>query len=140
MDPMQRIALCNAQANRVLSALRESALSQGEFVALVREYILTRLALPPFAAQDGLYELCVLSLKLMAQSLGQNVTEDTLKRMEKYDCHQLDVAVKRKVMLMMHLERELGIPMDNDTVEACETVSAYALALWKKRNEVQGHA
>ena len=36
------------------------------------------------------------------------------REIKKYDCHQTSLAVQKKVLLLMFIERELGIAMEDD--------------------------
>jgi len=105
------------------------------FYYTLRSYILSRLGLPEAINQTDLYELCVLSLKLQLHGAG-GVDEDALEaRLKKYDCHQTEAAVQKKVLLMMHLERVLEVPpAPGGSIRALEELADYLYTQLREGN------
>ena len=83
---------------------------QQQFSETLRSYILFRLELPEAIEETDLYQLCLMSLKLRLHGTGGEKEEALEARLRKFDCHQTEAAVQKKVLLMMHLERALGVP------------------------------
>lgn len=96
------------------------------FYYTLRRYILTRLGLPEAISQTDLYELCVLSIKLQLHGTGDTEKEGLEERLRKFDCHQTEVAVQKKVLLLMHLERLLEVrPAPGGSIRTLEDLSKY---------------
>lgn len=97
-----------------------------DFSLLLRGYVLDRLGLPESVRETDLYELCVLSIKLRLHSLDAAAAEDLEERLKKYDCHQTEAAVQKKVLLLMHVERLLAVPpAHGGSIRTMEELSRY---------------
>jgi len=102
-----------------LKTISEDSLS---FKNSLKAYILQRLMLSPQEEETDLYRLCVLNLKRLA---GETIVNSP----QKYDCHQTNIAVKKKVLLIMHLEKLLHVHLNDDLASQIETLSQLADAL-----------
>ena len=80
------------------------------FSRLLRTFILQKLGLPEAVQEENLYELCLMSIKLRIHGREGVADTDLEARLRKFDCHQTDAAVQKKVLLLMHLERMLEVP------------------------------
>lgn len=100
----------------------------GLFAEALRGYVLAKYLLPDTVTENGLYGLAVLSLKHQAVRDGK-LPKDALLRLEKYDCHQTDAAVQKKVLLIMRLERLLDCTLTDEQAVSCDTLLQLAAAL-----------
>ncbi len=106
---------------------------QQQFYKAVRSYILFRLGLPEAIAEEDLYELSIMSLKLQLHGTGGEDASALEARLRKFDCHQTEAAVQKKVLLMMHLERALGVaPAPGGSIH---TLRAFAKYLYRQIRE-----
>ena len=92
------------------------------FESGLKAYVLQRLMLSPQEEETDLYRLCVLNLKRLA---GETIVNSP----QRYDCHQTNVAVKKKVLLIMHLEKLLHVHLNDDLTSRIETLPQLADAL-----------
>ena len=59
-----------------------------------------------------------------------NLPDEVIQReIKKYDCHQTSLAVQKKVLLLMFIERELGIAMEDDEASDIENLDELADAV-----------
>lgn len=122
---MQKIIELNKKSKKLLQQCMLDTISHYEYLELIRQVVLMKLQLPLNVEEINIYKLCVLSIKLQAGKM----TEDIVNRINKFDCHNIDAAVKKKVLLIMWLERQLNKQIDNDLIEMIETTIELAEAL-----------
>lgn len=122
---MQKIIELNKKSKKLLQQCMLDTISHYEYLELIRQVVLMKLQLPLNVEEINIYKLCVLSIKLQAGEM----TEDIVNRINKFDCHNIDAAVKKKVLLIMWLERQLNKQIDNDLIEMIETTIELAEAL-----------
>ena len=128
MECLNKITMADDNAQKWLKKCKSGQLAFKRYIEFLRYSILAKLMLPEITEETNLYFLSVMSLKARSGSLDPVITD----RIKKYDCHQVDNAVKQKVMLIIWLERQLEQKLDHDTVEACDTIEQLALAFWSK--------
>ena len=78
---------------------------------------------------EGLEKEVILPLLRNAVNLKLMIQEDTQREIKKYDCHQTSLAVQKKVLLLMFIERELGIAMEDDEASDIENLDELADAV-----------
>lgn len=59
--------------------------------------------------QTDIRKLVIISIKRQDLRKGNLPDEVIQREIKKYDCHQTSLAVQKKVLLLMFIERELGI-------------------------------
>lgn len=127
MSLQEEMIAAEKRAEPFLHSLRtekDSAL----FAKALRGYVLAKYLLPDAVTEEGLYGLAIMSLKYQAVRDGK-LPKDALLRMEKYDCHQTDAAVQKKVLLIMRLERLLGCALSDEQAVSCDTLPQLAVVL-----------
>ena len=120
---MERIELVNK--------MKESKDEDSLYKALY-EYILFRLNLPDKTKEQSIYYLVLYSVRLKMPNEDVKTLES---RLSKVDCHQTSYIVSKKTLLMMEIEKELGVKVDYDLLEKCDDVKYYTTVLWRKMNE-----
>lgn len=124
-------------AARVLWGIREIPR-----VRLSKEYILPDLRravnlklMISEEKETDIRKLAVMSIK--RQDLqSANLTDEILqKEIRKYDCHQTSLAVQKKVLLLMFMEKELGISMKDEEAVGIETLDQLAEAVTRHMKE-----
>ena len=116
-----------AKAAEILAALRGSARSgavpEEDFYKALRRAICFRLMVDEDDADtDDLRNLCVLSIKRQMRG-GSGISDSEIgKQIEKYDCHQTNLVTQKKVLLMLYIEKSLGIRLDDDESAGIRTV------------------
>ncbi|MGI5899929.1 MAG: hypothetical protein ACOX8S_08425 [Christensenellales bacterium] len=107
-----------------------------DFYEALRGWILVRLQLECDEAEEDLLSLCAFSIKRIAAG-NAGIHE----LVDKYDCHQTSVMVRKKVLLIMALEKLMGIRFDDDTAHELDTVTLLAQAAFVeyRGKEVKQH-
>lgn len=107
----------------------EAMLSAGQYQpfrqALCR-YLLAKFDLDPDEGETDLYRLAILGLKRLLPPGSRR--EGVEGGPPKYDCHQADAAVRKKVLFIMHVERKLGIRFGDDESTRFESIDDLAAA------------
>ena len=104
------------------------ARSRTELCEALRRYVLARLHLPPETREDDLYRLVVLSVKLRMPGVNAAWLEE---RLATTDCHQTSYVVSRKTLMMMEIEKGLGVRLPCEALDRVPTLGDYAKALWE---------
>ncbi len=86
---------------------------------VLKEEILRRLHLGE-VEEDNLNNLVILSVKLQTLGVSQ---QSLLLSVEKYDCHQIGLVAKKKALLLLGLEHDLGVSLDDDSAVGAVTVN-----------------
>lgn len=102
-----------------------------EFRTNLKSYVLKRLDLPLDVHEDDIRRLVILSVKWKNESEGSVFIES---RLAGSDCHQTTYVVQKKTLLMMEIEKRLGVKLTSEDVDHVETVTDYALVLWEAMN------
>lgn len=103
------------------------------FSRALYEYICMRLSLPAGTKERDLYRLVVYSVKLRMKDVD---TERLEERLATVDCHQTSYVVSRKNLMMMEIEKGIGVRMPAEMLDDVRTADDYAHALWRvKQNE-----
>ena len=104
--------------------------SYRQFYICLHQYVLERLGLDQTVGENNLMELCKMSLQRLNLSLTEN---QLLSSFSQTDCRRTSSIVKKKILLIMHLEKKLDIRLDDvisteiDTMEElAETFYAFA--------------
>lgn len=104
--------------------------SYRQFYISLHQYVLGRLGLDQTEGENNLMELCKMSLQRLNSSLTEN---QLLSSFSQTDCRRTSSIVKKKILLIMHLEKKLDIRLDDvisteiDTMEElAETFYAFA--------------
>lgn len=112
-------------------ALVQEANDASAFAEALKQYLLLRLRLPSDVCEDRITRLVVFSVKM--QMPGVTFVEEKLAGS---DCHQTSYVTKKKCLLMMETERNLGAVLSDEALNRVETVSDYAEALWHAKGEM----
>ncbi len=92
---------------------------------LIRQAIFRKLMIPE-QKENNIRNLVIISIKTLDMK-SQNLPDEVIqKQIRKYDCHQTSLVAQKKVLLLMFMERELGIHMDDDDASSIETVEDLA--------------
>lgn len=85
---------------------------------VLKNEILKRLRLGELE-EDNLKNLVILSVKLQTSGVSQ---QNLLNSLQKYDCHQIGLVAKKKALLLLGLEHDLGVTLDDDKAVGAVTV------------------
>lgn len=85
---------------------------------VLKNEILKRLRLGELE-EDNLKNLVILSVKLQTSGVSQ---QNLLNSLQKYDCHQIGLVAKKKALLLLGLEHDLGVTLDDDKAVEAVTV------------------
>ena len=92
---------------------------------LFRQAVLKKLMITE-EEESNIRNLVVLSIRMQDQIAG-NLSDAVIRsQIGKYDCHQTNLVVQKKILLLMFLERELGIHMCDEDMVSIETVQDLA--------------
>lgn len=106
----------------------KSAKDSDCFFASLYDYIKGRLELPADTKETNIYYLVLYSVRLKMPNEDVKTLES---RLATVDCHQTSYIVSKKTLLMIEIERLLGVSVSADDATSAETVDAYAAVLWE---------
>ena len=93
-------------------------LNSGDSYVLLKAEILRRLRLPDLD-EDDLMNLVILSVKLQTSGISEKKLLDSV---DKYDCHQIGLVAKKKALLLLGIEKDLGVCLNDDEAVEAKTV------------------
>lgn len=117
--------MAETEREKFISDIR-SAGDPDAFFASLFNYIKTRLELPLDTKETNIYYLVLYSVRLKMPNEDVKTLES---RLATVDCHQTSYIVSKKTLLMMEIERLLGVAVSADDATSAETVGAYAAVL-----------
>lgn len=117
--------MTETEREKFISDIR-SAGDPDAFFASLFNYIKTRLELPLDTKETNIYYLVLYSVRLKMPNEDVKTLES---RLATVDCHQTSYIVSKKTLLMMEIERLLGVAVSADDATNAETVSSYAAVL-----------
>ncbi|WP_138310807.1 MULTISPECIES: hypothetical protein [unclassified Clostridium] len=116
-----------AVLERIKSMPREE-LEKAEILPLLRNAVNLKLMIQE-DTQTDIRKLVIMSIKRQDLQKG-NLPDDVIQReIKKYDCHQTSLAAQKKVLLLMFIEKELGIVMGDDEATDIESLDELAEAV-----------
>lgn len=113
-----------AEAEAILREIKQSGSFKKDPDKLyekLKSAVCLRLMIPEEEADtDDLRKLCILSIRMQSGS-GSGLPESVIRnQIEKYDCHQTNLVTQKKVLLMLYIERILGVTLqDRQAAEIC---------------------
>lgn len=122
------IAEASKRAGKVLEEIRylpEGQRSPQTLLPLLRRAVACKLMVGE-QEESNIRNLVIISIKLQDQRAGNLPDEVIRRQIKKYDCHQTSLVAQKKVLLLMYLERELGIHMSDDDASSIETLEDLA--------------
>lgn len=119
--------MTETEREKFISDIR-SAGDPDAFFASLFNYIKTRLELPLDTKETNIYYLVLYSVRLKMPNEDVKTLES---RLATVDCHQTSYIVSKKTLLMMEIERLLGVAVSADNATSAETVGSYAAVLWE---------
>lgn len=119
--------MTETEREKFISDIR-SAGDPDAFFASLFNYIKTRLELPLDTKETNIYYLVLYSVRLKMPNEDVKTLES---RLATVDCHQTSYIVSKKTLLMMEIERLLGVAVSADDATSAETVGSYAAVLWE---------
>ena len=119
--------MAESEREKLISDIR-SAGDPDAFFASLFNYIKTRLELPLNTKETNIYYLVLYSVRLKMPNEDVKTLES---RLATVDCHQTSYIVSKKTLLIMEIERLLGVLVSADDATNAETVDAYAAVLWE---------
>jgi hypothetical protein len=136
-DYLKRIQESNELARQYLDEIIVEPLEYAKFKRKLRGYLLAKLMLAETTEEPDLYRLAVLSIK--KNNSEGNLTDNAVldERLQKYDCHRTNSAVNKRVLLIMRVERQLGIRLDNDEAAAMSTIDDLTEHVYCKYRELK---
>ena len=96
-----------------------------ELLPLLRRAVCAKLMIEE-QEEYNLRNLVVISIKTQDRKAGNLSDEVIRSQIKKYDCHQTSLVVQKKVLLLMYIERELGIHMSDEDATSVETLEDLA--------------
>lgn len=110
----------------------KSAKDSDSFFASLYEYMTLRLELPRDTKETNIYYLVLYSVRLKMPGEDVKTLEN---RLATVDCHQTSYIVSKKTLLMMEIERALGVMISADDAAGAESVRQYSDFLWEAMND-----
>ncbi len=109
-----------------------------ELLPLLRQAVCAKLMIEE-PEEHNLRNLVVISIKTQDRKAGNLSDEVIRSQVKKYDCHQTSLVAQKKVLLLMYIEKELGIHMSDEdatSIETLEDLAETAAGYLKKKGEV----
>lgn len=122
-----------ALLGRVSDLLREApesgaagSLKEEKIHGLLKEAVCLKLMIDPEDADtDEFRKLAILSIR--RSSTARGLSDSAVDRqIEKYDCHQTNLVTQKKVLLMLYMERALGVEIPDEDASDMATVRQFA--------------
>lgn len=86
----------------------------------LQEAICAKLMIP-FVEEPSIRNLVILSIKLQEGMTNKAASNIILHQVVKYDCHQTSLVAKKKTLLIMFIEKNLGITLNDDEAVKADT-------------------
>ena len=106
--------------------------NKSDFLAALKKYIFFRLELPEGTRETNIYLLVLYSVRIKMPNEDVKTLES---RLATVDCHQTSYIVSKKTLLMLEIERLIGVSIAADEAERAEDVASYADVLWRTKND-----
>lgn len=122
------IVEATGMAKQILAGIRNMPREQitaASLLPLLRQAVSRKLMIPE-QAEDNIHNLAIISIKTQDIRAGSLPDEVIRTQIKKYDCHQTSLVTQKKVLLLMFIERELGIYMEDDDALSIETLNDLA--------------
>lgn len=116
------------RAGLAAGRMRQGGLLREDFYREAAAYVYARLLLPEDCRETDLYKLAVESIQLFNE--GKTEEKELLRRIAKPDCHHINSAVHKKILLIMGLEKQLGISLSEEDAEQADTLEKLAESLY----------
>lgn len=125
---VQDIVEASRKAGAILKTIRhmpEECIKEQTLLTLLRQAVCCKLMIEEQEEQN-IRNLVVISIKTQDRKAGRLPDEVIQKQIRKYDCHQTSLAAQKKVLLLMYVEKELGIHMSDEDAVSIETLDDLA--------------
>lgn len=137
-DYAKKAEVRNRMARDALRPLKEgrgAAIDKAQITACLRECIEIKYQIHE-KEETNFYKLAVISLKTQ-EAAAAGLSEAEAKRMIKqYDCHQVSLAARMKILFLMFVEKELGLSFDDQELTDAETLEEFAELVRRQLEEV----
>lgn len=133
----------DGSAEKVLVRLRSGNCDPETFKSHLKQYLLARFLLAPDVEEENLYNLSVMSIRESLLDKSDADMKYASLSIERHDCHQVNSAVRKKVLFIMNLESKLGVHLSEEQVETVETIGDLASLMYPeyvKSQEVRAEA
>ena len=125
--------MTDTERENIISKMK-SAKNSDDFFASLYEYMTSRLELPRDTKETNIYYLVLYSVRLKMPGEDVKTLES---RLATVDCHQTSYIVSKKTLLMMEIERALGVEISADDATKAESVTEYSHLLWEALGDGQ---
>lgn len=125
---VQDIAEAAKKAGMILNSIRDmpgEAISAEALLPLLRQAVCSKLMIEE-PEESNIRNLVVAGIKAQDRKAGRLPDEVIQKQIRKYDCHQTSLAAQKKVLLLMYIEKGLGIHMSDEDATSIETLNDLA--------------
>lgn len=131
------IANANAQAKRTLSTVCKM-LDQGagaeDIDPILKKAICEKFMIPIDEA-DEIRKLAILSIKKQDKG-SENLPDDVIQgKIEKYDCHQTNLVSQKKTLLILFIEKQLGLHFTDENAVAIQTIKDLSKCIVRYRKK-----
>lgn len=136
MENIDDIVKKTNEAKALLKSVRSIINGEkgGPIEASVKKAVCCKFMIPEDETDD-LRNLAVLSVKHQDQS-NEGLSDNIIRsKIEKYDCHQTNLVSQKKTLLIMFIEKELGLNFTDEDAVRISTVSDLCQMIWKYQKE-----
>lgn len=122
---VENILSKTAEAKAILEKVKkqlENGSSREQIEPLMKKAVCCKLMIPEDETDD-LRKLSVLSIKYQDQGSAALPDSVIRSKIEKYDCHQTNLVTQKKTLLIMFIEKQLGVHFNDEDAVEIHTVS-----------------
>lgn len=123
---LEKIEWYTQEGERYFQAICASS-SFPDFREAFYQYLLCRFMIREDSKENNLLKLALRSNDENVPKAHRGSNSDILHT---YDCLHTDLVVRKKTLFIMHMEKKLGVRLDDDMASDVETVDELAKALW----------
>lgn len=107
-------------------------------ISEVEKEVLRLLSLPEDLQETNLEKLVIMSLKNQLKSKqNQKMTVNQLLSLTKFDCHNTNAIIQKKVLLIMAIEKKFKFQLSEENFEKCiEIQNLVEFSRIEKKNEL----
>ncbi|MGI5173962.1 hypothetical protein H0R92_10250 [Treponema sp. OMZ 840] len=129
---IEKCIVADLSAEKIIQTLLSSKYDIAIFKSYLKEYLLTRFMLNSNIEEENIYNLAVMSIKANLSDKSAESLANADLRIDKYDCHHTNSAVRKKVLFIMNLEKKLNIHLPDDAAVEINNIEDLALLLYPK--------
>lgn len=134
---VDEIVQSTKEASRILAGLRilpKDGQQPQLLLPFLKKAVCFKLMIPE-TEEGRIQNLVIMSIKYQDMRAGGLPDVVIRHQIKKYDCHQTSLAARKKALLFLFMERELGIRLEDEEAVGIETMDQLAEAFARHLRE-----